>query len=78
MCCVAACCAVQMAEFSVNAKVTGILQHTNYLEQWQQHRDVRYARPLVPVRHTRAARHTDSGPASTHSYLLSDGPLWHF
>lgn len=38
-----------MAEFSVNAKVSGILQHTDYLDQWQQHRDVRYARPLVPV-----------------------------
>jgi hypothetical protein len=38
-----------MAEFSVNAKVTGILQNTDYLDKWQQHPDVLYARPLVQV-----------------------------
>lgn len=43
------CCA-QMAEYSINAKITGILQDTHFLDKWQDHPDVLYARPLVQVR----------------------------
>jgi hypothetical protein len=38
-----------MAEYSINAKVTGILQDTHFLDKWQDHPDVLYARPLVQV-----------------------------
>lgn len=38
-----------MAEYSINAKTTGILQSTAFLDKWQQHPDVLYARTLVEV-----------------------------
>eukprot|EP00878_Enallax_costatus_P017564 GHUV01018451.1.p1 GENE.GHUV01018451.1~~GHUV01018451.1.p1 ORF type:complete len:258 (+),score=68.58 GHUV01018451.1:84-857(+) len=38
---------VQMAEYSINAKVSGICRHTDFLDKWKQHPDVLYARPLV-------------------------------
>jgi len=34
----------------VNAKKTGILENTNFLDKWQGNPDVLYARPLVEVR----------------------------
>ncbi len=40
----------QMAEYSINATVTGVLEHVNYLDTWKDHPDVLYARPLVQVR----------------------------
>lgn len=41
---------VQMAEYSINAKVSGIIRHIDFLDKWKQHPDVLYARPLVKVR----------------------------
>uniref|UniRef100_A0A7S0RDS3 ATP-grasp domain-containing protein n=1 Tax=Chlamydomonas leiostraca TaxID=1034604 RepID=A0A7S0RDS3_9CHLO len=41
----------QLAEYSVNAAVTGVLQHTGYLDTWQGHPEVLYARPLVQAGH---------------------------
>lgn len=38
-----------MAEYSINAKVSGVLRHTTFLDKWKQHPDVLYARPLVQV-----------------------------
>mmetsp|Transcript_26623 Transcript_26623/g.74731 ORF Transcript_26623/g.74731 Transcript_26623/m.74731 type:complete len:319 (+) Transcript_26623:1189-2145(+) len=38
-----------IAEYSVNAKKTGILQHHNYLDSWVEHPDVLYIRPTVPA-----------------------------
>jgi hypothetical protein len=46
---------MQMAEYSINAKLTGILRDTHFLDKWKQHPDVLYARPLVEVR--RAGHH---------------------
>lgn len=40
---------VQMAEYSINAKQTGILESVSFLDKWQDHPDVLYARPLVQV-----------------------------
>lgn len=40
---------VEMAEYSINAKTTGIIRNFDFLTQWQNHPDVLYARPLVPV-----------------------------
>jgi hypothetical protein len=31
------------------AQVTGVLEHTGFLDAWQGHSDVLYARPLVQV-----------------------------
>jgi len=36
-----------VAGYTVNAKVSGVLQHNKYLEGWQDHPDVLYAVPLV-------------------------------
>lgn len=38
---------VQMAEYSINAKVSGVLRDTHFLDAWKDHPDVLYARPLV-------------------------------
>lgn len=38
---------VQMAEYSINAKSTGILRNTAFLDKWVNHPDVLYARALV-------------------------------
>jgi hypothetical protein len=40
---------LQMAEYCINAKVTGVLRHTQYLEQWAQHPDVLFTSYLLPV-----------------------------
>jgi hypothetical protein len=40
---------VQMAEYSINAKKTGVIRDFDFLNKWQDHADVLYARPLVPV-----------------------------
>jgi hypothetical protein len=40
---------VQMAEYSINAKSTGILRNTAFLDKWVDHPDVLYARALVEV-----------------------------
>lgn len=42
---------VQMAEFTVNALKSGILEHTDFLDAWKTHGDVLYARPLVKPGH---------------------------
>lgn len=39
----------QIAEYTLNAKKTGILRHTNYLDHLQNDPDVLYARPIVSV-----------------------------
>lgn len=39
----------QLAEYSINAKVSGMLQHTDFLKAWESHPDMLYARPLVEV-----------------------------
>ncbi len=36
-----------LAEYSMNAPVSGIVEHTNYLDEWKEHPQVLYARPLV-------------------------------
>lgn len=36
-----------LAEYSMNAPISGIVQHTNYLDEWKEHPQVLYARPLV-------------------------------
>jgi len=36
-----------IAEYSLNAKKSGILKHTNYLGEWKEHPDVMYIRPIV-------------------------------
>lgn len=41
----------EMAEYTINAQVSGILEHTNFLDEWQSHPDVLYARPLVKAGH---------------------------
>ncbi|KAF5841959.1 ATP-grasp domain-containing protein [Dunaliella salina] len=41
----------QIAEYSINAQVTGILRDTDYLKPWQNHPEVLYARPLVEPGH---------------------------
>jgi hypothetical protein len=41
-----------MAEYSINAKSTGILRNTAFLDKWVNHPDVLYARALVEVRKT--------------------------
>mmetsp|Transcript_24803 Transcript_24803/g.63947 ORF Transcript_24803/g.63947 Transcript_24803/m.63947 type:complete len:638 (+) Transcript_24803:91-2004(+) len=41
----------QIAEYSINAQVTGILRDTEYLKPWQNHPEVLYARPLVEPGH---------------------------
>eukprot|EP00775_Hariotina_reticulata_P008709 gene8709-8890_t len=38
---------VQMAEYSINAKTTGILRDTHFLDKWKNNPDVLYAKPLV-------------------------------
>jgi carnosine synthase len=38
---------LQMAEYSINAKTTGILRNTAFLDKWVNHPDVLYARALV-------------------------------
>ena len=40
-----------MAEYTVNALVSGVLEHTDFLDEWQGHPDVLYARPLVKAGH---------------------------
>ncbi|GBF94433.1 hypothetical protein Rsub_07247 [Raphidocelis subcapitata] len=40
---------VQMAEYSINAKTTGVIRGFEFLDRWQNHPDVLYARPLVPA-----------------------------
>lgn len=40
---------VQMAEYSVNAKRSGVLRDFKFLDEWAGHPDVLYARPLVPA-----------------------------
>ncbi len=39
-----------VAQYSVNARATGVLRHVRFLEAWRWHPDVVYARPLVQVR----------------------------
>lgn len=41
----------QMAEYTVNAQVTGVLQHVDFLDKWKAHPDVLYARELVKPGH---------------------------
>ncbi|KAL6747588.1 ATP-grasp domain-containing protein [Haematococcus lacustris] len=41
----------QLAEYSINAKVTGVLEHTDFLAPYQGRPDVLYAKPLVPAGH---------------------------
>lgn len=41
----------QMAEYTVNALVSGVLENTNFLDEWKDHPDVLYARPLVEAGH---------------------------
>lgn len=36
-----------IAEYSLNAPISGVIQHTDYLKDWQDHPEVLYARPLV-------------------------------
>lgn len=40
---------VQMAEYSINAKKSGVIRDFKFLEPWQDHADVLYARALVPA-----------------------------
>ena len=37
----------EIAEYTINAEVSGIIQHTNFLDKWQDNPDVMYARPIV-------------------------------
>ena len=36
-----------LAEYSMNAPISGVVEHTNYLDEWQANPQVLYARPLV-------------------------------
>jgi hypothetical protein len=38
-----------MAEYCINAKATGVLRHTHYMEHWAAHPDVIFTSYLVPV-----------------------------
>jgi hypothetical protein len=38
-----------MAEYSINAKTTGILRDTHFLDKYNNNPDVLYAKPLVQV-----------------------------
>ncbi|KAI8466821.1 MAG: ATP-grasp domain-containing protein [Monoraphidium minutum] len=40
---------VQMAEYSINAKASGVIRDFAFLDPWAQHADVLYVRPLVPA-----------------------------
>lgn len=67
-----------MAEFSVNAKKTGILENTNYLDKWQGNPDVLYARPLVEVRgFTATIEHTVRAALLTTSVHVPCGSSSH-
>jgi carnosine synthase len=38
---------LELAEYSINAQVSGVMQHVDFLKEWEAHPDVLYARPLV-------------------------------
>jgi hypothetical protein len=59
-----------MAEYSINAKITGILQDTHFLDKWQDHPDVLYARPLVEVCSC-SKMHSDGNVRSMVSHQLN-------
>lgn len=40
---------MNISEYSVNAMRSGILADFKFLEKWQKHPDVLYARPMVPA-----------------------------
>ena len=37
----------EIAEYTVNAEVSGILQNTDFLDKWQDNPDVIYAKPII-------------------------------
>ena len=41
---------VHMAEYSINAKKTGVLRDFSFLDKWTTHPDVLYAKPLAQAR----------------------------
>jgi hypothetical protein len=41
---------LQIAEYCINAKVTGVLRHTHYLKNWAAHPDVIFTSYLAAVR----------------------------